>query len=58
MASTLGQKDTYMPKRPTTWQRFKRTIYAVDSTTIQLVANCMDWAKHRRRKDKKKKIRG
>lgn len=31
-------------------QRFKRTIYAVDSTTIQLVANCMDWAKHRRRK--------
>ena len=30
--------------------RFKRTIYAIDSTTIQLVANCMDWAKHRRRK--------
>lgn len=31
-------------------RRFKRTIRAVDSTTIQLVANCMDWAKHRRRK--------
>ncbi len=31
-------------------RRFKRAIYAVDSTTIQLVANCMDWAKHRRRK--------
>ena len=31
-------------------QRFKRTIYAIDSTTIQLVANCIDWAKHRRRK--------
>ena len=31
-------------------QRFKRAIYAVDSTTIQLLANCMDWAKHRRRK--------
>lgn len=31
-------------------QRFKRTIYAVDSTTIKLVANCLDWAKHRRRK--------
>jgi hypothetical protein len=31
-------------------QRFKRTIYAVDSTTIQLVANCLGWAKHRRRK--------
>jgi hypothetical protein len=28
---------------------FKRTIHAVDSTTIQLVASCMDWAKHRRR---------
>jgi len=31
-------------------RRFKRTIHAVDSSTIQLVANCMDWAKHRRRK--------
>ena len=31
-------------------RRFKRTIRAVDSTTIQLVANCMDWAKHRRQK--------
>ena len=31
-------------------KRFKRTIYAIDSTTIQLVANCIDWAKHRRRK--------
>jgi hypothetical protein len=30
--------------------RFKRMIHVVDSTTIQLVANCMDWAKHRRRK--------
>jgi RNAse (barnase) inhibitor barstar len=29
---------------------FKRTIHAVDSSTIQLVADCMDWAKHRRRK--------
>ena len=31
-------------------RRFKRAIYAVDSSTIALVANCMDWAKHRRRK--------
>jgi len=31
-------------------RRFKRTIHVVDSSTIQLVANCMDWAKHRRRK--------
>ena len=31
-------------------RRFKRLINVVDSSTIQLVANCMDWAKHRRRK--------
>ena len=31
-------------------KRFRTAIHAVDSTTIQLVANCMDWAKHRRRK--------
>ena len=31
-------------------RRFKRAIHAVDSSTIQLVANCMDWAKHRRQK--------
>jgi hypothetical protein len=31
-------------------RRFRKAIHAVDSTTIQLVANCMDWAKHRRRK--------
>jgi hypothetical protein len=30
--------------------RFKRTITAIDSTTIELIANCMDWAKHRKRK--------
>lgn len=31
-------------------RRIKRTVNLVDSTTIQLFANCMDWAKHRRRK--------
>jgi hypothetical protein len=31
-------------------RRFRRTINVVDSTTLKLVANCMDWAKHRRRK--------
>ena len=31
-------------------RKFKRTIHVVDSTTIQLIASCMDWAKHRRRK--------
>ncbi len=30
--------------------RFRRTISVVDSTVLQLVANCLDWAKHRRRK--------
>ena len=30
--------------------RFKCPIHVVDSTTIELVASCMDWAKHRRRK--------
>jgi len=31
-------------------RRFKRVIHVVDSTTIQLVASCVDWARHRRRK--------
>ena len=31
-------------------RRFRHAAYAVDSTVIQLVANCMSWAKHRRRK--------
>ncbi len=31
-------------------RRFRRVIHVVDSTTIQLVASCMDWARHRRRK--------
>ena len=30
--------------------RFKQAVYSIDSSTIALVANCMDWAKHRRRK--------
>jgi len=30
--------------------RFRRCLQAVDATVIRLVANCMDWAKHRRRK--------
>ena len=31
-------------------RRFRRVIHVVDSTTIQLIARSMDWAKHRRRK--------
>ena len=37
-------------RRPRFACRFKRMIHVVDSTTIQLVARCLDWAKHRRRK--------
>ncbi len=40
----LGRKYKGIPKR------FKRVVNAIDSTTIKLFANCMDWAKHRRRK--------
>jgi IS4 transposase len=39
-----GNKYSGVPKK------FKKTIYAADSTTTKLVANCMDWAKHRRKK--------
>jgi len=40
----LGRDRRGLPRR------FKRSVYVVDSTTIQLVANCMPWAKHKRRK--------
>jgi hypothetical protein len=30
--------------------RFKVPIHVVDTTVMELVANCMDWAKHRHRK--------
>ena len=30
--------------------RFRRAIQVVDSTTIPLIARCMNWAKHRERK--------
>ena len=39
-----GQKFKGMPRR------FKRAVYAVDSSTIHLAVNCIDWARHRRRK--------
>jgi hypothetical protein len=31
-------------------RRFKKAVSAIDSSTIALIANCMSWAKHRRRK--------
>ena len=30
--------------------RVKRDIFAIDSTTLQLTLDCIDWARHRRRK--------
>jgi len=39
-----GRRFRGMPRR------FKRAVHAVDSSTIRLVANCIDWARHRRRK--------
>ena len=39
-----GQRFQGMPRR------FKRAVHAVDSSTIRLVVNCIDWARHRRRK--------
>jgi hypothetical protein len=40
----LGHQYSGLPRR------FKRAVHAMDSTTIQLVMNCLSWAKHRRRK--------
>jgi hypothetical protein len=41
----MGHRYVGLPRRFR-----KRIINVVDSTTIKLVANCMGWAKHRRRK--------
>src|SRR2546427_3498691 len=35
-------------------RRFKRVIHIVDSTTIELMVACMDWAKHRRRSEERR----
>lgn len=45
-----GFKDGPKNRKRGLPRRFKKTIHAVDSSTIKLVANNMDWAKHRRRK--------
>ena len=39
-----GSKFNKLPRR------FKRTVHVIDSSTIKLFANCLDWASHRRRK--------
>ena len=40
----MARKYCSLPKR------FRKTISTMDSSTIKLFANCLDWAKHRRRK--------
>jgi DDE family transposase len=52
MLAHLQQLDPHFGsrRRPRFAFRFKRLIHVVDSTTIQLVARCLDWARHRRRK--------
>ena len=47
---TLSPEFVRGPRGRGITRRFRRVIHLVDSTTIQLVASCMDWAKHRRRK--------
>lgn len=47
---TRSPKFGYDRKYSGVPRRFKRLIVAVDSTVIQLAVNCIDWAKHRRRK--------
>ena len=51
--SVLGHLQTISPqfgRGARRLPRFKRSLYAADGTVIRLIANCMDWAKHRRRK--------
>jgi len=53
--AVLAHLQTLQPafggnRRPKFAFRFKRLIHVVDSTTIQLMARSLDWAKHRRRK--------
>jgi hypothetical protein len=53
---TLAQLQSVSPtfgsgrRGPRLAHRFKTAIHVVDTTTIQLIASCLDWAKHRRRK--------
>lgn len=45
-----SQPGDFGRRHPRLSHRFKRAVHVVDSTTISLVANSMDWAQHRRRK--------
>lgn len=52
---TLAHLEAQFPRfgrgatRGLAW-RFRRTIHVVDATVIQLLASCLDWAKHNRHK--------
>jgi hypothetical protein len=52
VVSHLGQQSPGFAAGPSRGPafRFKMPIHVVDTTVMELVANCMDWAKHRRRK--------
>ena len=50
VCSGLSDKFVLGGRREGFLRRLKKPIFAMDSTTIALVANCMPWAKHRRKK--------
>ena len=50
VCSGLSEKFVMGGRREGFLRRLKKPIFAMDSTTIGLVANCMPWAKHRRKK--------
>jgi hypothetical protein len=52
VAAHLGEQSAgfVAGKRRGAAFRFRVPIHVVDTTVVELVANCMDWAKHRRRK--------
>lgn len=50
VCSRLLEKFVLGGRREEFLRRMKKPIFAMDSTTIALVANCMPWAKHRRKK--------
>jgi len=47
---TLAPGFTQCKKHSGFLHRVKRDIFAIDSTTLQLTLNSIDWAKHRRKK--------
>ena len=50
VCSGLSEKFVLGGRREGFLRRLKKPIFAMDSTTISLVANCMPWAQHRRKK--------